>query len=266
VRASELSPLEGKRVLVTRAEAQAGEAAELLQAKGAHAVVIPTIAIGPPDDPKPAEDAALRVASYDWVAFTSQNAVERTLELLSRLGREARALASLKVAAVGPATADALRRHGIEPTLVAKDSQGEGLAREMLHVLGGAKRVLLPRAQVAREALPESLRAAGCTVDVVAVYATRPAPGLAASLGPLFGDERPGLDAALFTSGSTLTHVCDALGATAAARLAKVVVAVIGPVTRAEAEKRGIRVDVEASPPTVPALVDALETFFRSRV
>jgi uroporphyrinogen-III synthase len=259
-------PLLHKRVLVTRAEAQAGEAAELLRAKGAEPVIVPTIVIGPPDDPKPAEGALSRLSLYDWVAFTSQNAVEETLALLDRLGKDDRAFESLKVAAVGPATAAALEQHGVDVALVAKQSQGEGLAKEMLSVLRDAKRILLPRAQVAREALPDALRAAGFQVDVVAVYATRPAPDLASALGRLFAGEQPKLDAVLFTSGSTVTHACQALGSGAAESLRKIVVGVIGPVTREVAETLGVRVDVEAAPATVPALVDALEAFFGSRV
>lgn len=250
---------------MTRAETQSAEAADLLRARGAEPVLVPTLAFGPPDDLAGAEDAVRRIAAYDWVAFTSQNGVDKTLELLARAGISSPDLGSTKVAAVGPATADALARHGIKVDLVAKESHGEGLAKEMLAVRGGAKRVLLLRAQVAREAFPEALGAAGWSADVVPVYATHAAPGLEATLAALLPPAGPGLDAALFSSSSTVTHVCDALGEGAAARLAGVVIGSIGPVTRVTAEGRGLHVDVEASPHTMAALVDALEGFFRAR-
>jgi uroporphyrinogen III methyltransferase / synthase len=257
-------PLAGKRVLVTRAEAQAGEAANLLRDKGASPVIVPTIVLGPPDDPSLAAHAVLRLGDYDWVAFTSANGVERTLEALSDAGKNAGTLAGNKIAAVGPATALALTKRGIAVDLVAKESHGEGLAKEMLALASPPRRLVLFRAQVAREAFPEAMRAAGCTVDVVPVYATLPAPGLSATLAGLFS-AADGLDAALFSSGSTVTHVCDALGPEATTKLAKVVVAVIGPVTREAAETRGVRVDVEADPRTLPALVEALEAYFAGR-
>jgi len=259
-----MRPLEGKRVLVTRAEAQAGEAAELLREKGAEPVIVPTIVIGPPGDPTLAERALLHMERYDWIAFTSQNGVERSLEFLvgAGQGQDAGRLGSAKVAAVGPATAAALTRQGISVDLIARESQGDGLAKEMLRVFQGPRRVLLLRAEVAREALPETLRAAGCTVDVVPVYATRPAPGLAATLAGLFAEGGPRLDAALFSSSSTVTHVCDALGKRAQALLGGVVIASIGPATSETARTRGLRVDVEASPHTLPALIDALEASF----
>jgi uroporphyrinogen III methyltransferase/synthase len=127
----------------------------------------------------------------------------------------------------------------------------------MLGAMKGASRVLLLRAEVARDALPDALRAAGCAVDVVAVYKTRPAEGLASALRSLF--DPLALDAVLFTSSSTVTHVATALGAEAAALLGRVRVASIGPVTTETATTLGIRVDAEASPYTVPALVLALE-------
>jgi uroporphyrinogen-III synthase len=266
VRTAELKPpLDGKRVLVTRAEGQAGEAAELLRAKGAHPVIVPTIVFGPPDDPSIAAQAVRHLGDYDWVAFTSANGVERVLPVLSAAGlRPAAAFAGNKVAAVGPATALALTKHGIAVHLVAQDSQGEGLATELLGLPHPPRRLLLFRAQVAREAFPEAMRQAGCKVDVAPVYATGPAPALAETLEALFGDAGA-LDAVLFSSGSTVTSVCEALGPEAATALARVAVAVIGPATREVAEKRGVRIDVEADPHTVPALVEALEGYFAAR-
>jgi uroporphyrinogen III methyltransferase / synthase len=256
-------PLLGRRVLVMRAEGQAGEAVELLRGRGAEAVVVPTLVIGPPNDPAPAEQALLRLsghASYDWVAFTSANGVEHAWNLAARAGVGREAFAGARIAAVGPGTAAALGGHGLSAQLIAKESTGEGLAGDMLLAMGNAARVLLLRAEVARDALPDALLAGGCSVDVVAVYKTRAAEGLAGSLRSLF--EPPAIDAALLTSSSTVTHVKAALGAETAALFARIRVASIGPVTTETAKAQGIRVDAEALPYTLAALVAALEATF----
>jgi uroporphyrinogen III methyltransferase/synthase len=246
-----------------RAEGQAGEAVELLEGRGAEAVVVPTLVIRPPDDPALAEQALLRLAghaTYDWVAFTSANGVEHAWDIALRACVGARAFAGAKIAAVGPATALALARRGLSAQVVAKESRGEGLARDMLLAMGHAARVLLLRAEVARDALPDALLAAGCTVDVVAVYKTLAAEGLAGALRSLF--EPLTIHAALLTSSSTVTHVKAALGADTAALLARIRLASIGPVTTETARAEGIRVDAEASPYTLAALVSALEATF----
>src|SRR5579863_5595030 len=120
------SALVGKRVLVTRAEGQADEASALLRAKGAGPALVPAIAIGPPDDEAAAERAVASLATYDWIAFTSANGVERTWELLARAGRDASAFGQARLAAVGPATAAALARHGLTAHVTAKELRGEG--------------------------------------------------------------------------------------------------------------------------------------------
>jgi len=254
------SPLAGKRVLVTRAEGQADEAVALLLAKGAEPVVVPAITIGPPDDDGPALQAFTRLATYDWIAFTSANGVVRTLELLARSGRDAGAFGKARLATVGPATAAALARHGHAADVTAKELRGEGLAREMIESMKGGARVLLLRAQEARDALPEALRAAGATVDIAAVYATRAPADLPDTLRPLLADGGADrVDAVIFSSGSTVRHVCEALGVGARTRLADVTVATIGPVTTETARSLGLRVDAEASPATMPAAIEALE-------
>lgn len=261
----ESRPLFGRRVLVTRAREQAGSAAALLRERGADAVLLPTIEIHAPSDPAPMIDAASAIERYGWVVFTSANGVERLWAELRRQGRDARALGRAKVAAIGPGTAAALERYGIAPDVVAKDHKGEGLAAELVEALGRSgepkPRVLLARAEVARDVVPDALRAAGYEVDVVAVYKTRPPPralldGLSALL------EGYELDVVTFTSSSTVEHLCDALEARAAELLARTCVASIGPITTETAKKRGLRVDVTAEEHTVPGLVAAIEKHF----
>jgi uroporphyrinogen III methyltransferase/synthase len=266
----ERRPLFGKRVLVTRARDQASTTAALLRDRGAEPLVVPTIEIHPPSDPGPISRAVadLRAGRYGWVAFTSVNGVERTWDALRAAGGDARAFGGARLAAIGPATARALERHGLAPDAVAKEFRGEGLASEMLDALQRSgsdprsRHILLARAARARDALPQALQGAGCTVDVVAAYETRPPPPetLASLLREL--DARR-IDIVTFTSSSTVDHLCDwlgGLGKPVAELLAPTRVACIGPVTAETARNRGLRVDVVAREYTVPGLVRALET------
>lgn len=268
LRWAERRPLFGKRILVTRAREQAGGTAALLRDCGAEPIVVPTIEIHPPSDPVPLARAldALSGGAYGWVAFTSANGVERTWEALAATGGDARAFGAARIAAIGPATARALERRGLRADVVATEFRGEFLAEGMLAAIrsgGPSPRVLIARAAKARDVLPDTLRAAGCGVDVVPVYETRPpAPSVVEALTRELEGGR--LDAVTFTSSSTVDNLCDLLGARAAPLLANVRVASIGPVTTSTAAGRGIRVDVTAREYTVPGLVDALLTSYSS--
>jgi uroporphyrinogen III methyltransferase/synthase len=261
-------PLFGKRVLVTRTRLQAESAAALLRERGAEPVIVPTIELGAPRDVEPMRRALANLSAYDWVAFTSANGVERAWAELLAAGRDARAFGGSRVAAIGPATAEALHAHGIAPDVVAKEFRGEGLASEILRVVadevvhgpGPPKKVLILRAQEARDALPQALRQAGCEVEVVAVYETRPAQGAREALQVL--TQGGALDAVTFTSSSTVDNLCDMLGPTAPALLRQLRLASIGPITTSTAEKRGLRVDVTAAVYTLPGLIDALEASY----
>jgi uroporphyrinogen III methyltransferase/synthase len=265
----ERRPLFGKRVLVMRPRDQSGALAILLQELGAEAVVVPLIDVRPPGNPAPLERAllGLRSGAYGWVAFTSANGVEHTWRSLIVLGQDARAFASARIAAIGPATARALEAHGLRPDLVARESRGEGIARDMIAALGSGgsrPRVLLPRASKARDALPDALRSAGCDVDIAPAYETHPVRGEA--VDALASDLALGkIDAVVFTSSSTVESLCDALGARAHELLALTRVASLGPVTTQTAHARGLRVDVTALEPTVPGVVRALAQTFRPR-
>jgi uroporphyrinogen III methyltransferase/synthase len=264
-------PLFGKRVLVTRAREQASAAAELLRERGAEPVVVPTIELHPPRDPEAVLRAIARMSDgqYAWVVFTSANGVHRAREAAGASGKDAGAFGACRLAAIGPATAQALQEHGLRADVVARELTGEGLAEEMLRVLrtsatsaaaiSGVK-VLVLRAEEAREVLPEALRAAGCTVDVVGVYETRSIPDAAERLREAVLHGR--LDAVTFTSSSTVDSLCDALGEGAASMLEPLRVVSIGPITTATAIKRGLRVDATATQSTLPGLVDALAASF----
>lgn len=259
----DLQPLFGKRVLVTRPAGQAAGMVQMLRDAGADPIEIPTVRIVDPDDLTPLEDALQRLEDYDWVVFTSRNGVERFFAALHAASGDARRLGTASVAAIGPATAQALTAHGVRADLVPEEYRGEAVADALLEQLPDEthNRVLIPRAAVAREVLPERLRAAGVEVDVVPVYET-----VGATAEQLKGIrqmlERGELDVATFTSSSTVQRLLDDLGAEGPQLLARTCVAAIGPITAQTAREAGVTVNVVAEQYTAPELVQALVAHF----
>ncbi len=242
-------PLSGWRVVVTRPAGQGGRLASLLSVAGAMPVLLPTVEIVPPYDGGSAlREAAARLGSYDWIVLTSANGVERLFEEL----KDARDLASARVAAIGSATAEALRSHGVVADLVPGRFVGEALVEafaELEPAARGRGRVLLARAAGARDVVPEGLGALGFEVEVVEAYATRTARPAAGAW-----DAARDADAVTFTSPSTLSGYLDLAGGTPPAGA----VVTIGPVTTAAARRAGVRVDAEASEHTAEGVVEAL--------
>lgn len=258
-------PLFGKRVLVTRPKGQAAGTARLLRSRGAEPIEMPAISIEPPLDPDKVTAAARALDTYDVVVFTSENGVIHFFRALDAAGRDVRAFGRARVAAIGSGTAAALAARGLRADLIPAVFRGEALAEAILEDLaraspaqGRAPRVLIPRALVAREVLPERLRAAGCDVEVVPVYETHPASAERRDelLGRLTRGE---VDIVMLTSSSTADSIADLLGPGAGERLAGVLVASIGPITTATAQKRGIEVAVTATESTTAGLVAAIE-------
>ncbi len=254
----ETRPLFGWRVLVPRTQAQSTPTVDRLATHGATADVVPTIAVEPPRTPHQMDKAVrgLVTGRYEWVGFTSVNAVAAVRAKFAEYGLDARAFSGLKIAAVGGVTAQALRDWGIEPDLVPA---GEESAAGLLEVwppydevLDPIDRVLLPRADIATENLVEGLQAAGWQVDDVTAYRTvRAAPPPA----PVRDAIKSGaFDAVVFTSSSTVRNLVGIAGKPHPAT----VVAVIGPATAAAAQELGLRVDVVADRASTDALVDAL--------
>jgi len=253
-------PLFGKRVLVTRPAHQTDDLARLLREEGAEPVLAPAIRIIEPADPERLA-VAVREMGYGWVVFTSANGVKHFFAEVERQGRDARVLGDAKVCAIGPATAAALLQHGIRADVVPTEFKGEDAAAAVIAAgdLTGV-RVLLPRAEVAREALPDLLRAAGALVDVVAAYRT---------VGPSEDDAiairdavfRKTVDIITFTSPSTVREVAAALGENADA-VAELAIACIGPITAAAVEERGWVVASMPTDYTAPAMVRALRESF----
>lgn len=253
IRWFDAQPLFGKRVLVTRPAHQADEIALRLYEVGAEPILAPTIAIGPPDDPQAAAEAVARVRDYGWVAFTSRNGVDAFFDLLHGLGRDARALGGVRVAAIGPKTAEALSAHGVRADLIPAQYVGEAVAQALLARARSGDRILLYRARDARDTLPGLLRAAGRTVDDVAAYATRFVDD------PELAEKAARADIVTFTSASTVGGFVHNVPAAAQALAAKTV-ACIGPVTARAAREAGLRVDVVPDEFTADGLLNALES------
>jgi hydroxymethylbilane synthase len=250
-------PLTGVSVLITRPRAQAAPLAAALAERGAKPVVLPAIRIEDPSDPDPLIDAVARAGQggYDWVVFTSANAVARTLGVADRLGVGPGALARVGVAAVGRATAAALAAEGIRVGVVAERSSGEGLVEALAgHRLAGA-RVLYPKADGARDVVPDGLRALGANVEAVEAYRTvaetEADPALVAAVG------RGGVEVAIFASPSAVHGLKRLLGL-AWSGLDCADIVCVGPVTAAAARDVGLRVDVVAGDPTVAGVIEAL--------
>ena len=246
-------PVLGRRVVVTRSPGQASELARRLRNVGAQVVEVPTIDIVDPlDGGEALRSAVARVAEYDWLVVTSPNGARRTLLEL----RDARDRAGVRIAAIGPGTAGVLSDRHLNPDLVPDRYVAEGLLEVFPDPPAGGGRVLLSRAQVARDLLPDGLRACGWSVDVVDAYRTVPVPLDARALARVAD-----ADAVTFTSASSARNLVSAIGADGPDELARSVppvVVAIGPITAAAAGELGLDVTAEASPHTLDGLVDAL--------
>jgi len=239
----EQRPLFGRTIVITRAREQASELRMRCEALGAHVLEVPAIEIEPLPFTVP------DLAAYTWLLFTSANGVEAFFERgLLASQRDARALAPVRIGVIGPGTGRALARYGVNPDLVPERFVAEAFLEAFPD---GSGRVLLARAEVARDVLPDGLRAKGYDVTVLPVYRTVPAPMPDAMQTQLRG----AVDALTFTSSSTVTNFCDAIGEPLSPQP---IVVSIGPITSETAREHGLRVDVEADPHTIDGVVDAL--------
>jgi uroporphyrinogen III methyltransferase/synthase len=257
----ESKPLFGWRVLVPRTKEQAASLSEQLRSYGAVPSEVPTIAVEPPRTPQQMDRAVkgLVTGRYEWIAFTSVNAVKAIREKFEEYGLDARAFAGIKVAAVGEQTAGALREFGVRPDLVPSGEQSAaGLLEDWPPydpVFDPIDRVFLPRADIATETLVAGLVELGWEVDDVTAYRTvRAAPPPATTREAIKGG---GFDAVLFTSSSTVKNLVGIAGKPHPVT----VVACIGPATARMAEEHGLRVDVVAPEPSVRKLAEALAQF-----
>ena len=251
-------PLFGKRVLVTRTRAHAGALSAALANIGAQAIELPTIEIRPLDDYSELDDALRRAATYDWLIFTSVNAVQVCFERLATIGLDARAIGPAKIAAVGPATSAELRGLSITPDYIPESYLAEAVVDGLRRTGVVGASVLLPRADIAHADLVEGLETAGAKVDGVAAYHTARPNDSAGRLRQILKD---GIDVATFTSSSTVTNLVDILEGDVSA-LSGATIACIGPVTESTARNLGLNVDIVAEEHTVAGIVDSLEKHF----
>ena len=258
----ETRPLFGRRVVVTRAREQASGFKSQLAALGAQCIEFPTIEIQPPPSWEPLDRAIKNLADYNWVVFTSVNGVKFFMERLKSAALDVRELKGIGLAAIGPKTAETLEHFGLIPDYVPPEYRAEaileGLKKENLNEF----RFLLPRAMVARDVLPDTLREWGARVDVVAAYQTVLPESKSSSILKLFKDEA--IDCLTFTSSSTVSNFFSLFKRNEILPLLnKVAVACIGPITAETAEQFGLKTAIMPSDYTIPALVTAICSHFR---
>jgi uroporphyrinogen-III synthase len=257
-------PLASRRIAVTRSTEQSQQLVERLLLLGADVFECPAIAIALLDDYSELDEAIRRIEKYDWVIFTSANGVQAFVDRLNNAGRVMKAPSLPKMAAIGPATANALASAGYKPDFVPDTYVAEAIVEQIGDVRG--RRVLLPRADIARKALAVGLRDKGAEVDEITAYRTVPDGVASAKLASLLRSRS--LDAITFTSSSTVRYTIQNLVAAgleeqeATYLLKQTHIVCIGPVTAATAQELGIRVSKVAHEYTVQGLVAALLQLF----
>jgi uroporphyrinogen III methyltransferase/synthase len=258
-------PLFGKRIVVTRPREQAADLVEALEQLGATVIEAPTVRIVPPEDFAPLDDACAKVGQYDWIVFTSANGVDYFFDRMHAGTTDVRALAGVKLCAIGPGTADRLAQHGLKVDLVPREFRAEAVV-EALRATGDltGKAFLLPRADIARELLAEELRKSGGLVTEVTAYRTVSVE--------IERDGEPDIyrmlldrkvDVLTFTSASTVRNFVRLYGVEPVADLLQpVAIASIGPVTAEAAQQCGIRTTIMPPEYTIPGLVRAIVEYF----
>ncbi|MGA2887098.1 MAG: uroporphyrinogen-III synthase [Terracidiphilus sp.] len=252
-------PLAGRRVLVTRALHQAGKFSKEMRALGAEPVEVPVLEIQPPESYAQLDNALKHLDRYDWLILTSSNTLQAVSARGVCFGVNPANAEGLKVAAVGSATAESARHFGFRVAVVPESYVAESLVESLRDQVRG-KRVLLARAAVARDVIPDALRTVGAEVDVVEAY-RNVLPEVAPEL--LRQAVAEGLDAATFTSSSSATHLAEAARQAGVAwPLAGVPAVSIGPITSQTLRELGWSPAVEANPSDIPGLISAVVDLF----
>ncbi|MBI5191768.1 MAG: uroporphyrinogen-III synthase [Nitrospirae bacterium] len=254
-------PLAGRRVVVTRATEQAGGFVRMLESAGADVVEFPTIKTVPPESWEGVDRAVAGLSGFGHVLFTSANAVKYFMARMAELGHEPGELSGHGIIVVGPRTAAELGKYGLKPTVTPAEFKAEGVIEALSGMDMKGRRVLFPRAEVAREILPEKLAGMGAEVVVAVSYRTV-APDVAPEyIRELFAGGK--VSAITFTSSSTVTNFAAMAGGGVARLLEGVCVAAIGPVTADTCREVGLSVTVMPEDYTVEALLDVLTGYFK---
>jgi len=260
-----MKPLAGKRVVITRAHHQAAPLARELEALGATVISIPTIEVRPPQSFQPLDKALRFIQKYDWLILTSVNGVDALRRRLDKAGIAASALRHLSIAAIGPATRDALVALGLTVRVVPPEYVAEAVVEALRSEVKG-KKVLLIRAKVARDVIPRELSALGAEVEVVEAYETVVPPNSAKRMAEHMEGGRLQADAITFTSPSTVHNFAALLAAghSPKAVLSGVRIASIGPVTTAALADLGLQPHAQAETYTIPGIARALADSFQA--
>jgi uroporphyrinogen III methyltransferase/synthase len=257
-------PLSGKRIVITRARAQAENLARHIEELGGEVIEFPTIEICPPESFAAFDNAVARIEEYDWLIFTSVNSIEPFLSRLQKKGKSLAALARVKVGAIGPETAKRLEDFGIHAGLVPERYQAEGILDAVKPEDIRGKRVLIPRAAEAREILPSTLREWGAQVDVVIAYRTVLPAVDPAPLGKRLRER--GVDVITFTSSSTVKNFTRLFDVTNLNDVTSgCAIACIGPITAHTVEQLGGQVAIVADEFTIPGLIRAIVAHLGSK-
>lgn len=256
------SPLFNKRILITRTEKQSGSFQRLLEESGATVLQVPTIEIVALN-PERLDRAIQEIAAYHWLFFTSANAVDLFFQRYQAVGK---GKLLPRICSIGPATSDRVREMGAEVFLQPSLFQAEGILEEFAGLYAGdlsGLRILLPRARVARQILPEQLEAGGAAVDLIPVYDTRIPEESRFRLRQILSEEPP--DLVTFTSSSTVRHFSELLSGLPGVPQEDLDCAAIGPITAETARGEGFRVVCMPASSTVPDLVREIESYFQSK-
>lgn len=254
----ETGPLWGKRILVTRSRAQASGLVKKIRGLGGEAIEFPTIEIEAEKNPEQLYQAFDRMEDYDWIIFTSVNAVDIFFRELKGRNRDIRCLAGIKLGAIGPATAARLQNLGLLAELIPDEFVAEGIIEKVKVMMTPREKVLLPRARGARDVLPAALEKLGAAVEEIYLYQAVPPRASASDIEKILAQR---FDYITFTSSSTVTNFVEILGERQAAAIcgnAKTVC--IGPITAGTAREKGLKADITAGEYTIDGLLQGILT------
>jgi len=257
-------PLFSRRVMVTRTREQASELVYLLENQGAECTEFATISLTPPDSWEEMDQALDQIETFDWLLFTSINAIDYFFQRLFEKDMDSRDLKGLKIAVVGTTTGEILKKYGLKADLLPEVFTGKGLADSLLAQGHGKCRFLLPRAKKAAETLPKALTEAGGTVVIAPAYQNVRPQGRKKELQQELKENRPNV--VTFTSSSTFTNFLYMLDTKDNEELHQVLegikIAAIGPITAKTIEENGLKVDIMPSTYTIPAMAEAIQDYF----